>query len=88
MKVLSMKTSLSSSQKPNKFVLQHLKACKSSEHFQLGYRKDTENKNHEIIHKKLLLRTDKGYLRIPYEFFSILILSALRNTVADDCPYQ
>ena len=31
-----MKTSLSSSQKPNKFVLQPIKACKTFEHFKLG----------------------------------------------------
>ena len=38
MKILSMKTTLSSSQKPNKFALQPIKACISFEHFQLGYR--------------------------------------------------
>ena len=36
MKILSMKTSLSSSQKPNKLALQPIKACKTFEHFQLG----------------------------------------------------
>ena len=35
MKFLRMKTSLSSFQKPNKFALQPIKACKSFEHFQL-----------------------------------------------------
>ena len=34
--ILSMKTSPSSSQKPNKLVLQPIKACKTFEHFQLG----------------------------------------------------
>ena len=37
MKILSMKTSLSSSQKPNKLALQPIKTCKTFEHFQLGY---------------------------------------------------
>ena len=32
-----MKTSLSSSQKPNKLALQPIKACKTFELFQLGY---------------------------------------------------
>ena len=36
MKIFSMETSLSSSQKPNKFALQPIKACKTFEHFQLG----------------------------------------------------
>ena len=36
MKILSLKTSLSSSQKPNKLALQPIKACKTFEHFQLG----------------------------------------------------
>ena len=36
MKILSMKASLSSSQKPNKLALQPIKACKSFEHFQIG----------------------------------------------------
>ena len=36
MKILSMKTSLSSSQKPNKLASQPMKACKTFEHFQLG----------------------------------------------------
>ena len=37
MKILSMKTSLSSSQKPNKLALQPMKACKTFEHFQLWH---------------------------------------------------
>ena len=36
MKIFSMETSLSSSQKPNKLALQPIKACKTFEHFQLG----------------------------------------------------
>ena len=37
MKILSMKFSPSSSQKPNKFALQPIKTCKTFEHFQLGF---------------------------------------------------
>ena len=33
----SMKISLSSSQKPDKFALQPVKTCKSLEHYQLGF---------------------------------------------------
>ena len=36
MKILSMKFSPSSSQKPKKFALQPIKTCKTFEHFQLG----------------------------------------------------
>ena len=35
MKIFSMETSLDSSQKPNRFALQPIKACKTFEHFQL-----------------------------------------------------
>ena len=46
MKILSMKTSLSSSQKPNKLALQPIKACKTFGHFQLGhFPKKTFRKN-------------------------------------------
>ena len=37
MKIMSMKTFLSSSKKPNKLALQPIKACKTFEHFQLGH---------------------------------------------------
>ena len=36
MKIFSMKTSLSSNQKPNYIFLHPIKACKTFEHLQLG----------------------------------------------------
>ena len=43
MKIFRMETSLSSSQKPNKFALQPRKACKTFEHFQLGLEDPFQN---------------------------------------------
>ena len=48
MKILSMKTSLSSPQKPNKLALQPIKACKTFGHFQLESTKYCAKKYCEI----------------------------------------
>ena len=57
MKILSMKTSLSSSQKPNKFALQPIKACKRNVADFVPDRFRSTNKNDSSRPKQISLRS-------------------------------